>query len=178
MTKPTVLLNAITALTHRPLHLAGHQAISKLKRPDSLNISIKTHDHVQSWNSIFSGISVITNRITPEHRDTGGAFPWYDLLLSCGKHHNAHLQLKDVKAQLSYSPGTVVMVCGKVLNHSLPEWSGGERICVAHWMRKEVHHRLNVYSPSWCWQSAFIRLMNSQFVREQKWDKKDDGSGK
>jgi hypothetical protein len=177
MTQPNVLLNTIMALTHRSLHLTGHNTISRLKQPELLDIDIKTHGHVQSWNSVFSGISVITNRITTRHRDTGGAFPWPDVLLSCGTHKTAHFHLNDVKAQLSYSPSTVVAVCGRVLSHSVPEWSGGERVCVAHFMRKEVHHRLGVFSPSWCWQATYKRLMNRGFLAEQERATIKDGSG-
>jgi len=172
MQSSTVLLNAITALTHRSLYLAGYNAISKLKRPESLDVNITTHDHVNSWSSVFSGITVIANRITRRHRDRGGSFPWYDLLLSSGTHRHAFLHLNDLRAQLSYSPGTVVLVCGKVLSHSLPEWSDGERICLAHFMRKEIHYRLGVYSPGWSMQGAYTRLMNKTFAAEQGWPKK------
>ena len=178
MTQPTILLNAIIALTHRPLYLSGYDAISQLKSPD-INLNVNTHAHVHSWNSVFSGISVITNRITPKHLDTGGDSTGYDLLLSCGTHRKAYLHLDDVKARLSYSPGTVDMVCGRILNHSLPDWSGGERICVAHWMRCEVHDRLEVFKAGWSWHSRFTHLMDTEFVEEQKWKRiKKDGPRK
>jgi hypothetical protein len=77
--------------------------------------------------------------------------------------------LEDIKGRLSYDPGTVVMVCGKVLSHSLPEWSGGERICLAHWMRTEIHYRLGVFSPEWSLQGSYTRLMNKEFTAEQEW---------
>ena len=174
MHQTTILLNSITALTHRPLYLSGHKAISRLKQARLLKAKVQTHDHVESWNSVYSGISVISNRITVRHRDDGGSSPWYDLLLSAGTHQKAFLHLDDIKAQLSYNPGTVVMVCGKVLSHSLPEWSGGERICLAHWMRKEVHYRLGIYSPEWSQQGCYTRFMNKTFTAEQMWTKKRD----
>jgi hypothetical protein len=172
MQPSTILLNAVAALTHRSLYRAGHESITKLKQPESLGIKVKTHDHVQSWNSAFSGITVISNRITPRHRDTGGSFPWYDLLLSSGTHQDAYLHLNDIRAKLSYLPGTAILVCGKILSHSLPEWRNGERICLAHWMRNEVHHRLGIYYPEWCKFSSYVRLMNKTFTGEQKWTKK------
>jgi hypothetical protein len=174
MHQTAILLNAITALTHRSLYLAGHKAISRLKRAQFLKIKAETHDHIKSWNSVYSGISVITNRITTRHRDDGGSSAWYDLLLSSGTHRKAFFRLDDIGAWLSYNPGTVVMVCGKVLSHSLPKWSGGERICLVHWMRSEVHHRLGVYSPEWSVQGCYTRLMNKTFTAEQKWTEKSD----
>jgi hypothetical protein len=177
MTQPNLLLNAIMTLTHRSLHLAGHNAISKLKQTEWLDTNIKTNDHVQYWNSVFSGISVIANRITRRHRDSGGAFSWPDLLLSSGTHKTARFHLNDINARLSYPPGTVVAVCGGILSHSVPEWSGGERVCVAHFMRKEVHHRLGVFSPSWCQQVTYKRLMHRPFLAEQERAKQKGGSG-
>jgi hypothetical protein len=171
MQQSSILLNAVIALTHRALYHAGHEAISTLKTsPKSPNI--QTHDHAQSWKSVFSGISVITNRITVRHRDNGGLSPWYDLLFSSGTHQDAYLHLDDIHAKLSYLPGTAVLVCGKILSHSLPEWQGGERICIAHWMRHEIHHRLSVYCPEWCRFSSYIHLMNRTFAEEQRWRKK------
>jgi hypothetical protein len=172
MHSPCLLLNAITALTHDKLYLAGHAAISKIKRPEHLKIKIKTHDHVKWWNSIFTGMTVITNRITPSHRDSGGSFPWYDLLFSTGTHREAYLHLDDIGAKLLYDPGTVTLVCGKVLSHSLPEWLGGERICIACFMRNMVHHRLDIYHAEWSMQGAYTRLMNKTFTFEQGWTTK------
>jgi hypothetical protein len=174
MAPSTVLLNAITALTHKKLYLAAHKAMVRLKRAKSPDLKDMTHEHVQSWSSVFSGIGVIANRITIRHRDTGGSNPWYDLLLSSGTHRQAYFHLNDIGAKLSYSPGTVVMACGKVLSHSLPEWSGGERICLAHFMRQEVLHRLAVHSPDWCWQGSYTRIMNRTFTANQRWTQKRD----
>jgi hypothetical protein len=160
------------ALTHRPLYLAGHEAISKVKRPKALGIKIKTHQHVDSWNSAFTGISVIANRVTPRHRDSGGSFPWCDLLFSAGRHRGAFLGLDDIGAELSYNPGTAVALCGKVLSHSLPGWMDGERICIAYFMRNMVHDRLKVYHPEWSTQAQYLHHMNRTFVFEQGWGDK------
>ena len=74
---------------------------------------MKPHDNVQLWPSFFSGIEVITNRITPLHRDPQSAPPVYDFLVSAGTHTEAFLDLPDVKARIGYKPCTVVAVCGK-----------------------------------------------------------------
>jgi hypothetical protein len=124
-----------------------------------LKIKIKTHKHVRSWNSVYSGISVMANRITPRHRDARGSYPWYDLPLSTSTHRKVDFHLDDIDAWLSYDPRTVVMACRKVLSHSLPKWSGGKRICPAHWMRTEVHHWLGVYSPEWSLQGCYTPLI-------------------
>lgn len=175
MTIPNILLNSILAITHRDLYRVGYEATVKLKHREGLDIEIEPHEHVESWNSVFSGLAVITNRITPEHCDSGGCASWYDLLLSAGEHQRAYLNLVDIGANLSYNPGTVDLICGKVLAHSVLDWEGGERICIAAFMRDMIHHRLNVYNPGWCSQSSYVHMMNTNFAINQGWKTKDKG---
>ena len=37
------------------------------------------------------------------------------------------LHLTDIGAQLTYRPGTLVFLTGRVLEHEVPEWEGGEK---------------------------------------------------
>jgi hypothetical protein len=169
MTSVNFLLNAILAITHRRLYLAGYEATDQLMHPENLDIEIQTHENVQLWNSVFSGLAVISNRISPRHRDSGGCPSWYDLLLSAGTHTSAFLELNDIGTRLSYKPGTVDLICGKILSHSLSKWGGGERICIAAFMREVVHDRLDVYDPNWCFRGSYAHLMNEKFAVEQRW---------
>jgi hypothetical protein len=173
MQPSNVLVNAILALTHRPLFLSGHKAISNLKQPEDLGIEIKTHEHIDSWNSAFTGISVIANRVTPRHCDDRGSFPWYDVLFSVGAHRGAFLGLDDIGAALSYDPGTAVALCGKVLSHLLPNWLDGERICITYFMRNMVHDHLKVYHAEYSTQAQYLHYMNRTFAFEQGWTDRD-----
>ncbi|KIJ58338.1 hypothetical protein HYDPIDRAFT_67266, partial [Hydnomerulius pinastri MD-312] len=83
------------------------------------------------WPSLFSGIDIIANRITPRHQDQGSCAEAYDLLVSIGEGHDARLDLCDFKASIGYGPGTLVFLTGRVLRHSVAKWSRGERIVVA-----------------------------------------------
>jgi hypothetical protein len=162
------LCNAILALTHPALFDAGITAIANLDKPEQLH-NVQTHPHVPSWNSAFSGIGVISNRKTLKHRDSGGCPPWYDLLVSAGTHQSANVTISEMGATFSYSPGTVFMVCGKLLSHSIDEWVGGERICVAHYMRDMVHERLGVRRPHWCMFHMYTRCFNKTFREAHSW---------
>jgi hypothetical protein len=96
-------------------------------------------NNIHLWCSFFSGIQVISNRTMPNHRDNGSAPADYDFLVSAGDHRNAWLVLEDIKAKLSYNPCTVVAISGRVLNHAMPDWEEGERLCIAHFTRDNVH---------------------------------------
>jgi hypothetical protein len=147
------LCNAVTALVAPNLYEAGRQAIERVQLGQDMN---RTHGNVALWPSVFTGMQIIANRTTPPHRDRGGAPTHYDLLLSAGTHVKAELCLPEFGTKLSYPPGTIVELCGKVFIHEVDDWEGGERVCVAHMMKDDVHDRLNVMRPSWPQKADYL----------------------
>ena len=160
------VLNCVATLICPELHSISVEAIQKLKAGEKL---FSWHDVVTEWPSIFSGIEVISNRITLPHRDPKAAPTMYDFLVSAGTHSEAWLDLQDVNARLAYNPGTVVALCGKVLRHGVERWIGGERVCIAHFVRDAVHQRLKLPCPGWVDNNRYIALMNRAFVNRQNW---------
>ena len=155
------VLNCITILVCPELYEMGMQAIDRLKEGGS----VKTwHRNIKLWTSIFSGIEVIVNRITPPHRDSQAAPPVYDLLVSAGTHEEAWFDLPDIQTRLSYNPCTVVALSGKVLRHGVAGWVGGERICLAHFIRDNIHNRLNLPRPDWVKRRTYTELMDKYFA--------------
>ncbi|KAF8547423.1 hypothetical protein OG21DRAFT_1424861, partial [Imleria badia] len=63
---------------------------------------------------------------TPSHIDSGGAFSFYDHLLSFGHGYFTILELGDLNARFAYSAGICVFLTDRVLKHSVPQWSGGK----------------------------------------------------
>ena len=121
------------------MYLANSQAtpllLEELKRP------------VETWPSIYHAMDIIANRITPPHCDPGGANSFYDHLVSLGQDHDARLLLDNPDVEFAYQAGTSALFPGKVLSHSVPEWSEGERIVIAHYAKDNVQDRLGVPRP-------------------------------
>jgi hypothetical protein len=161
-----IILNCVSMLICPELHSFSIGAIRKLMEGQEL---FEWDDVVKEWPSIFSGIEVISNRTTPPHRDPNACPTMYDFLVSAGTHTEAWLDLQDVDARLTYNPGTVVALCGKVLRHGVQTWAGGERICIAHFIRDLVHDRLDLPRPEWVNISRYIMFMNGSFVKKQNW---------
>jgi hypothetical protein len=155
-----ILCNTILALISPDLYSIGMDAIKKIHGGEAL---ASWHDNVKLWLSAFSGIQVISNRVTPPHRDSKAAPAVFDLLVSAGTHKKAHLTLHDIKTELMYKPGTVVAICGKVLLHEVKSWEGGERICIAHFIRDAVHSRLGLPRPDWVTRKRYVDMMHSDF---------------
>jgi len=107
---------------------------------------------------VWSGLAIIVNRTTPWHRDQGGAPTHYDLLLSAGTHTDCVLDIPISGLTLSYLPGTVVPIVGKVIGHGVRVWDGGERICQARFIKDAVHDRLGLVRPEWVHHNTYIGL--------------------
>jgi hypothetical protein len=158
-----ILINAVTALTNRQMYHIGMEAINQLEDEVDQRWRETWHANLALWPSIFSGLGVIVNRMTPSHRDRGASAQVYDLLVSLGTHTSAILNLSDVQAQLRYHPGTIVLVCGRVLRHGVETWMGGDRICWAHYVRDNVHNRLGLPRPNWVDIDNYYGLMDTGF---------------
>ena len=141
------LCNIMTSLIHPDLFRASQESIYTIKNNPSLVASY--HENVQLWPSVFGAIQVIVNRLTPAHRDQGGFPTSYDLLLSLGTHKEARMNLRELGATFRYTPGCVMFLSGKVLLHECMSWSGGDRICVTHFIKDTVHERCSVQRPRW-----------------------------
>lgn len=160
------VMNCISVLISPELHRIGTQATNMLKHGQWLK---NKHPNINLWTSIYSGIEVIVNRVTPVHRDSEAAPSMYDLLVSAGTHQQAWMDLPDVKARLTYEPCTVVAISGKVLRHGVDSWVGGERICIAHFIRDNVHNRLKLPRPDWVKNTLYLDLMDDGFVDRHAW---------
>ena len=156
-----LLHNAILALISPDLYWKGFEAVNQLLHG---NFLLKQHEVIQHWTSAFSAWQVISNRITRAHRDIGAAPMVYDLLTCAGTYKSSLLHVQDLGARFHYTPGTVVALCGKVLLHEVKDWQGGERVCIAHYMRSAVHDRLRVSRPGWpVMDEKYRSLMTPQF---------------
>jgi hypothetical protein len=108
------------------------------------------------WQSVYTGIGVICNRITPSHRDSKGRPEWFDTLLNYENGGRPRFLLKDLGMDLEYSSGTVISFCGSILEHEVKSWGNGERICYANFMRESVRKYLDVPPAGWVERSMYL----------------------
>lgn len=150
-----VLSDAITALVAPQQYDYGLATTMRLQAGDHLD---RWHPIVNQWLSSWSGSSVIVNRKTPFHRDSGAAPSEYDLLFSGGTHTKCFLEVRELGLKLSYLPGSAVAIMGKVLRHGVESWEGGERICHARFVKDSIRDRMEQPRPDWvCHKDYFDR---------------------
>lgn len=131
----------------------------------SEEVSVRRSEQMpmEDWKTFFSGIAVISNRVTPNHRDSGGLPRGYDILLSLGD-HEAELSLDDLNLRLQYHPRSVVALCGKLLRHKVPHWSGEDRVCYVFFQKDKVIDRFEVQQPQWVKHTSYLDMMDKDFV--------------
>lgn len=145
--------NTLLSFTHPPLYKG-----TTLSREKMCNISAIS-PLTTKWNSVFHGISVICNRITPPHTDRNGNWAWFDQLISFGSYDGAKLELRDLGLSLDYPSGTIVQLSGNLLTHEVGPWEYGDRICYVHWVKKTIFDRLNIPLPDWSYLDDVQKLL-------------------
>ena len=144
-------LNLTLSLTHPDLFKYGCRMLNGLHQLET------TKEIAQEWQSIYTGISVISNRRTPSHRDIKDRPEWFDTLMSYSKPGSKpRLLIGDLGLNLEYSSSTVVNLCGSVFKHEVESWGDCDRVCYAHFMREDVGERLEVRPAGWVDQGRYL----------------------
>ncbi|KIN94699.1 hypothetical protein M404DRAFT_167622, partial [Pisolithus tinctorius Marx 270] len=105
-------------------------------------------DALQHWPSVFTNVSVISNRTTPFHRDPHSRSDWYDMLVTVGDYEDCVLDIPTLGLQFLYNPGTVVAFSGRLLRHGVSS-VGGNRCCFAYYMRDNIHNWIGIPCGDW-----------------------------
>jgi hypothetical protein len=144
-------LNLTLSLIHPELFKCGLKILLELRQLGT------TLEIAEKWQSVYTGIAIISNRFTPSHRDCKGRPEWFDLLMNyTGREANSRLLINDLGLDLQYSSGTVVGLCGTILEHEVRSWGIGDRVCYAHFMRESVRNRLDAPLAEWVNQSIYL----------------------
>ncbi|KAI0050138.1 hypothetical protein FA95DRAFT_1514650 [Auriscalpium vulgare] len=118
------------------------------KSMECLRKGVETAKHAKNWDSSFQGISIIYNRATPSHQDDKGCLAGLDALLSVGPYHHCLLILKILGLELSYDPGTLVLILGSIIPHEVGDWGvEGERTCLVHFTHKALLKHFGIAQP-------------------------------
>lgn len=133
------IASTILAVVHPEQYKAGLTILGLIEaNPSLLREPNYVEEMLKIWCCPFSGVSVLSNTGTPEHRSPNGRDNWYDLLAMIGTYQRHRLELPGLDTTISYTPGTVVAICGRVISHKMDLPEGGEQVCFAWFMRDDV----------------------------------------
>ncbi|KAG8706273.1 hypothetical protein FRC08_001166, partial [Ceratobasidium sp. 394] len=79
------------------------------------------------WASIFPGHSFICNRKNGSHIDGNDIQCGFEAILAGGRFTGGHLRLDDLDVRLRLSLGTLLLLDGTSLQHSVEPWSGPQQ---------------------------------------------------
>lgn len=148
MMEHSALLGATLSITNPVQYEAGVKSLEHLYSNPQLVETPERLLHILTlWSAPFHGISVISNRVTPLHRDVNGIKEWLDMLVALGTYREGWLEIGGLGVKCQYRPGTTVFLAGGVMTHSAN--CDGDRACIAFYMRRKVHERLQLPAAQW-----------------------------
>ena len=151
MQESSAVIGSILGVAHPQLFQQGVTALTKLSREGAKLVDNEEQlmRALKVWTSPFNALTVITNRNTPPHRDTKGRNEWLDLITALGEDDSVRIMTSPgLGLSVDYNPGTVVVIAGKVIRHAA-KFEGGERACIAYYMRNKVQERLGLLAGTW-----------------------------
>ncbi|KIK72503.1 hypothetical protein PAXRUDRAFT_180535, partial [Paxillus rubicundulus Ve08.2h10] len=153
------ILSATLMVMHPDLYASWRETFLKLAS------STQDEDMQQiilEWSMVYSVVSVIVNRATPFHRDLSCQVQWLDMLETIGGDPYLYIELENLRVRLACSPGTVVSLSGKVLQHGVPA-SVSDQFCLAYHMRDNVQEGVGVHRCDWVKQGE-LPILLQQFA--------------
>jgi len=143
------LLGGMLRIIHPEQYTAGIKAFHILaESPQLVKEGEAVLEILRLWSSPYSTYSIVSNRKSVMHRDTSSRPETFDMLLTLGDYHDGRLVFPNLGVELSYNPGAVVALSGKLIQHGVEEVEG-DRVCLAFYTKDNVHERLKVPPPGW-----------------------------
>ena len=144
----TALAGGILSIIQPELYEIGRNTLEKLlQNPELVDSPQDLLKALSIWYSPFSALSVISNRVTPLHRDMQGRPEWYDMLIALGEYDHGRISLPGLGLIYRYNPGTIMAFSGKVFQHGVT--CPGNRACLAYYMHDNVLERVGVPMIGW-----------------------------
>jgi len=142
------LLGGITSIIEPDVYTAGRASLLQLAKDHNLVLNPDALAEVLPfWNIPYNALSIISNRVTPLHRDMFGRSEWMDFLVALGQYSDGRIDIPGLGLRFRYDPGCVVAFSGKLLRHGVT--CPGDRGCIAYYMRDTVQERLGQQVGGW-----------------------------
>jgi hypothetical protein len=128
MEDTSMLLGAVVSIINPAVYDTGTRFIQEIRNhPQRVAKRENLGMLMESWTSPYTSASLISNRDSSPHRDKSGGYSTMDLLLSIGNYSHGRFHVPGLGYEFLYTPGTVIGVTGRVLEHGAT--CSGERLC-------------------------------------------------
>ncbi|KAH9911264.1 uncharacterized protein B0H18DRAFT_864660, partial [Fomitopsis serialis] len=142
MVEPHIIISGMLHVMHPQLYSCGIASLQALRGDPSRRVVLDI------WSNPFNALSIMLNRRSRLHQDQMSSKEWYDMLLSVGGDPHLVIRFPTIPLVLPYKSGTIATFSGARLPHEVPE-SQAERVCVAYYMRPNIHAWARVAMAGW-----------------------------
>jgi len=125
----------------------GIACIKAIVKGDQVAKKENLDDLGRIWTSPYPTVSLMSNRNSPIHRDTGGDYSSMDMLVSVGPYEKAVFNVPGLGLKFWYDTGTVIGLLGRILQHGAE--CTGDRLCWAQYLKENVLDSLGIPPPKW-----------------------------
>lgn len=137
------IMSAVLSVTQPALYALNRECLLRLSERPELR------DHLSAWGFAFNAVTVVSNRLSPNHRDRKSGRPEYcDVLMSLGGDAETVLDLVTLGIRCRYSSGSAAVFSGNVILHGVSE-SVNDRVCIAGYTCPAVHCSVGVGATTW-----------------------------
>ena len=148
MDEHSAFLGAVMAVINPEQFNAGVAMIDTIhNHPQKVEKRQHLAELLRIWTSPLFAVSLMNNRDSPLHRDTGGGYSCMDLLTTVGNYTDGRFQVPSLGYEFWYDSGTVMALAGRIVRHGAT--SVGDRLCVSYYVRENVLRELSIPEPDW-----------------------------
>jgi hypothetical protein len=148
MEDTTGLLGAVFSVMNPSVFKAGMTCMNAIAaNPENINKREHLEELLSMWTSPLTAASLMNNRNSPLHRDTGGGNTYMDMLVSVGDYENGWFNVPGLGGPIWYTPGSVIALCGRIVRHGAS--AVGERFCYAQYLKETVVRSMGIQQPDW-----------------------------
>lgn len=133
MKESGALFSALLRVAHPEQFEAGYETLFRAGERFT-----RVSEALQTWPLVYHGLHILSNRQTPFHRDTSAQPTWFDMLITLGSYDRAQLAARNLGMQMSYRPGTAVMLSSFLVHHGVSEVPP-DRLCYAFFMSRALY---------------------------------------
>ncbi len=146
--RTNAIIGGILSIIHPEQYNSGIAMLRALRAyPEQVHKAEYLPKILGVWNAPFNVMTLMSNRLTPFHRDNGAGSPCYDVLVPLGHYSNGRIEMPGLGYRFRYDPGTVVGIPARIVRHGAI--CLGDRVCLAYHNKTAVMDHLGMPKAAW-----------------------------
>ena len=148
------IAGTILSIVHPDQYNVGMTVLDQIRRhPEKVSNETFFKEILEGWGCPFTEFIVTSNHKISLYRSIAGRGNWLDILLSFGQYEGGYVVLPDIKANFEYQTGTAIVMCVKILRHTVERTTSGDRMSfrfsvrenMAKWLDLKVDNTFSQY---------------------------------